>query len=69
MRLFQNVYFWNSHLEFGGKTGLCLVFPKASSKTNRVLELAQILNYTSGGYSHDKNRLGSDGHHAHSGGG
>ncbi|MDR0598367.1 MAG: RNA 2'-phosphotransferase, partial [Treponema sp.] len=40
LRLFQNFSFWNSFLEFSGKTGLLPVFPGAWFKTNRVLEQA-----------------------------
>jgi transposase InsO family protein len=39
-RLFQNFSFWNSYLEFRGKTGFSTGFPKSLSKTNRVLEQA-----------------------------
>jgi hypothetical protein len=44
MRLFQNFSFWNSYLEFRGKTGLLTGFSKSLFKTNRVLEQAQITN-------------------------
>jgi hypothetical protein len=42
LRLFQNFSFWNSFLEFSGKTGLLPVFPGAWLKTNRVLEQAHL---------------------------
>jgi hypothetical protein len=44
MRLFQNFSFWNSFLEFSGKTGLLTGFSESLSKTNRVLEQAHIIN-------------------------
>jgi V/A-type H+-transporting ATPase subunit K len=36
MRLFQNFSFWNSYLEFSGKSGYSAAFPRAWDKTNRV---------------------------------
>ncbi|MDR1025505.1 MAG: hypothetical protein LBL56_07235, partial [Treponema sp.] len=39
---FQNFSFWNSFLEFSGKTGLLTGFSKSLFKTNRVLEQAQV---------------------------
>jgi hypothetical protein len=36
LRLFKNFSFWNSYLDFGGKTGPLPVFPRACSKTVRV---------------------------------
>jgi hypothetical protein len=47
LRLFQNFSFWNSRLEFKGKTGLGLIwgltgFSKSLSKTNRALEQAHL---------------------------
>jgi hypothetical protein len=42
MKLFQNFSFWNSFLRFNRKTGLLTGFSKSLSKTNRVLEQAQI---------------------------
>jgi hypothetical protein len=42
MRLFQNFSFWNSFLRFSRKTELLAGFSKSLSKTNRVLEQAQI---------------------------
>jgi hypothetical protein len=43
LRLFQNFSFWNSSPEFDRKTGLLAGFPRACSKTNRVLEQALLL--------------------------
>jgi hypothetical protein len=42
VRLYQNFSFWNSFLEYSGKTGLLPVFPGAWFKTNRVLEQAHV---------------------------
>ncbi|MDR3192362.1 MAG: hypothetical protein LBT87_04790, partial [Treponema sp.] len=52
-RLFQNFSFWNSYLEFSGKTGLSAGFSKSLSKTNRVLEQAQLFypNWVAAGHS------------------
>jgi predicted nucleic acid-binding protein len=44
VRLFQNFRFGNSFLKFNGKTGLLTGFSKSLSKTNRVLEQAQVVN-------------------------
>jgi hypothetical protein len=40
--LFQNFSFWNSFLGFNRKTGPLAGFSKSLSKTNRVLEQAQL---------------------------
>jgi hypothetical protein len=45
LRLFQNFSFWNSYLEFSGKTGLSAGFSKSLSKTNRVLEQTLLAGY------------------------
>jgi hypothetical protein len=42
LRLFQNFSFWNSFSGFNGKTGLLAGFSRSLSKTNRVLEQAQL---------------------------
>jgi hypothetical protein len=46
LRLFQNFSFWNSFFRFNRKTWTLTGFSKSLSKTNRVLEQAQLFVFS-----------------------